>query len=227
MKLTQSRSATTCTMSPDEQRAAPAGAPAPEADRAAREVAAEPDQLALVVEPAAIARPELDAVARPQDVRAVGLVQQDPRVEALGPVDHRPVVVGVRDRDRVQPACGLDRRVRRVVDEREAVPEQAAAEQGALPDRERGLDADADETRLGLLEAEPMGRGELGRRRPRLSAVADVLALVEADRAAGRRRDRVGELAPAGGADGGRHGERGSARRGTGVDWMIEVVVWP
>ena len=116
MKLIESRSATTWTMSPEEG-AASAGARAPEADRAAFEVAAETDQLALVIERVALARPELDAIARSHHVLGVRLVQQHPRIEALGPGDHRGVVVRVRDRDRVQPSGSLHRAGRLVVEQ--------------------------------------------------------------------------------------------------------------
>ena len=63
-----------------EQGAAPAGAAAPEADRAALEVPAEADELVVVADGQAVPRPQLDAVGRARDPLAVGLVEEDPRV---------------------------------------------------------------------------------------------------------------------------------------------------
>ena len=62
---------------------------------------------------------------------------------AVRPLDHRGVVVRVRDRDRREPAFGADPRDDLVVEIRRAVPEDVAGarldEERALADRERRL----------------------------------------------------------------------------------------
>jgi hypothetical protein len=102
--------------------------------------------------------------------------------------------VRVRDRDHV----GV---LRPVLGERQAVPEQPLDLQRALADRERWVEPDADEARLDLLDPEPVVLTQLVERRPPLAAVADVLALVEADRARGRRLVGGRVLRPARGAE--------------------------
>src|SRR5689334_7035078 len=77
--------------------------------------------------------------------------------------------------------------------------------QRPLPDPEGGLRADAGEPRLDLLDPVRVVRRKRVHRRPALARVADVLALVEADRAPGRRRCRRRELRAAGDADEGVH----------------------
>ena len=154
-------------------------------------MAAEPDELERVGDPQALARPVFDARARAHHPFAVGLVQEDARVEALGPVDHRRVVVRMRDRDRLDPVrCGI-------IDERHAVPEQRLDLKGALTDRKRRLDSDTGEPRLDLLDARMVRLPQRLERRPLLSSRTDVLALVEADRALGRRLGARRELCTA------------------------------
>src|SRR5882757_5361071 len=77
--------------------------------------------------------------------------------------------------------------------------------QRALADRERRLDADAHEPRLDLLDTRMMRLSQLLGGRPPLPTRADVLALVEAYRAAGRRFGARSELRAACHTDVGRH----------------------
>jgi hypothetical protein len=128
-------------------------------------------------------------------------VQEDARAEPLGPGDHAGVVVRVRDGDRLQAPGRAHRLLGRVVDQRHAVPEQAAGEQRALPDGERRLGADPGQPGLDLLDAVGVVDGETVDRRPLLSGVPDVLALVEAYRALAGRRGGGRELGSAGHAD--------------------------
>ena len=110
----------------------------------------------------------------------------------------------MRDRDRAHLAARPHRLERRVVDERDHVPEDVALprleQQHPLADRERGLDADPEHPGV-LAHLAAMLAGELGRRRPALAAEPDVLPLVLADRAALRRLVALGELGRAGAAD--------------------------
>ena len=195
-----------------EQGAGAARAPAPEADRAALEVAAEADELVVVVDGQAVRRPQLDALGRARDPLAVGLVEEDPRVEALGPVGHAGVVVRVRDRDRVHVAQA---RLAGVVGGRHAVPHEAARDERALPDGQRGVQPDAEQAGLDLLDARAVRGGDLLAREPGLPAPADVLALVLADRAVRGRLGRRREAGGAGGAEPSGHGGTldGGARR--------------
>jgi hypothetical protein len=189
MKLTQSRSATTWTMSPESS------APRPPA----------PPQLEAVAEVEPLARPVLDPRVGPHDVLAIGLVQEHARVEPLRPLDHRRVVVGMRDRDRVHAPCRAHRLLRVGVDQRDAVPQEAVHEERPLADPEARLGADAEQARLDLLDPVCVIRRQLGYGRPALAVVADVLALVEADGAARRRLRGRRELGAAGDADVGVH----------------------
>src|SRR5947208_7372543 len=83
MKLTQSAVGHDLDDVAGEERAVPDG------DRGALEMPAEPHQLDAVRRVPALARPELEPVRRAHHVLAVALVEQDPRVEALRPLDHR------------------------------------------------------------------------------------------------------------------------------------------
>ena len=93
----------------------------------------------------------------------------------------------MRDRDRPHLAACPHRLERRVVDERDHVPEDVPLpgleQEHPLADRERGLDADAEHPGV-LAQLAPMLAGELCGRRPALAAEPDVLPLVLADRAA-------------------------------------------
>lgn len=93
------------------------------------------------------------------------------------------------ERDPRDAADRPDRRDALVVDVAEAVPEEIAAvradEESTLADAERGLYPDAGQVRFEVaqLDALPL-RAELVERRPQLPTLANVLALVLADRAA-------------------------------------------
>src|SRR5262249_9151460 len=91
-----------------------------------------------------------------------------------------------------------------------AVPKHVAGrrlhQQGALADGEAGDGADAGEAGLLLAQVVLVAlRRHLLERGPLLAPPADVLALVLADRAGGRRRVAGGDLAAAGPADVRRH----------------------
>lgn len=135
-----------------QERTAPARAGAPEADRGAFEMPAEPNELELVADASAFTRPELDPVGRADDPFAIGLMQEDASIEALCPFDHRRVVVRVGDRDRVDAARAREGVRRLVVEQRDAVPEQAVDEERPLADGKRRLGADPEETRLYLID---------------------------------------------------------------------------
>src|ERR687888_177212 len=114
----------------------------------------------------------------------------------------------MRDRNRIDRPGPLSRGV---VDQRDAVPEHAVGEEGALPDRERRLGADSDQPGLDVLDAVLMLARQLLHRRPLLARVADILARVEADRALGRRLRTRWELGAARDADPGVHPGLGHA----------------
>ena len=167
---------------------------------------------------------ELEHVALPVADRGVGAhhplgvrgVQVDRAVEAMRPLDHARVVVRVRDRDRGEPAAPLDLRRGRLVEQRDAVPQQVGVavgdEQRALADRECGIGADAGQRAL-VAELVGVAGGQLGQRRPALPGLRDVLARIEADRARRRRGLRVRVLGPAGNADEPLHGAQHYASR--------------
>jgi len=74
--------------------------------------------------------------------------------ERVAPLDHRGIVVRVRDRDAGDAAKGAHDLDGGVVDEADAVPQDVAVrradQQGALGDRERRRGADADQDRIML-----------------------------------------------------------------------------
>ena len=180
-------------MSPVSSTPSPSARPAPVTDRPALEVAAQADQLELLPDLEPVARPQLDAVARAHDPLAVGLVEQDPRVERVRPVDHARVVVRVRDRDRVdRPVRG--HRARRLRPWRgHAVPQQPAGRERPLTDREARLHRQAEQPGLLLGDGRSSGRRRAPRPPPTAGRRRHVLALVGADRAdVGRGRRRAG-----------------------------------
>ena len=84
--------------------------------------------------------------------------------EGAAPLDHRRVVVRVRDRDLGDPAQLLDPRDRRVVDQPDAVPEDVALgrldQEGPLADAELRLGVDRVEVLLLLLDRVLVRRAE-------------------------------------------------------------------
>ncbi len=110
----------------------------------------------------------------------------------------------VRDRDRAHRAARGDGLDRRVVDERDHVPDHVPLvgldEQQPLPDRDLRLDADAEVAGVVANVGAVLG-SQLLERRPALTLQPDVLPLVLADRAAVRRRLALAELRRAGQAD--------------------------
>src|SRR6185369_2785142 len=115
------------------------------------------------------------------------------------------VEVRVVDRDCAQAAALRDHFLH-PVEERGAIPEHAVDEERALPDGERRLTADPEQPAVVADLRSALGT-ELPERRPALPVRADVLALVEADRAARRRLVRIGVLDPTCLANPGRHDE--------------------
>ena len=131
MKPTCVRSGITCTMSPESS------VPRRRAGAARCRRAKCPPQRSSV-EPAELARlalPQLDRRVRAHDpLRVVG-VQQHRALEAVRPLDHRRVVVRVRDRDRRQPAERLDGLGRRLVEQRDRTPTARCRSRWARPAR--------------------------------------------------------------------------------------------
>jgi hypothetical protein len=207
MKLTQARSGITWTMSPREERA-------PRLDvehLPAREVTAAAKERQSVSELLRLAAPVLDPGRRPHRPLGVVRMQENGAIEAVGPLDHRGVVMRMRDRNRGDAPAALDRGRGLVVEQRDAVPEEVRVAPGheecPLPDREGRFGADAEEAGV-VADHVPMVTTEVGECRPLLTRLRHVLARVLADRAA----IRIGsaELDAAGGAD----GELGHGRSG-------------
>ena len=132
-----------------------------------------------------------DRRIRPHHPLPLGLVQVDRAAERVRPLDHRAVVVRMRDRDRGEAALAVDALDELVVEERDAVPEDVAGraldEQRALADRERRRAADAEHAAVvadvGLVVVD-----EVLPAQPDLPVVVrDVLPRVLADRAGARR----------------------------------------
>ena len=181
-----------------QQRAAALCARAPVHDRAAGEMPAGPHQQEIVRDPMAVTGPRHDDGMRPRDERAIVAMQIDRHAaERLTPVGDRAVVMRMRDGDRLQAAERTD-----VVDglpghQRDAVPHHAAIGRGhqqrALPDRKIRLDGDAGNAEI-IAPDEFVTFRHLFARKPRLAVPVDILTLVLADRARGRRRSAFGKL---------------------------------
>src|SRR5262249_8800003 len=152
------------------------------------EVAAGADQRQAAEERLTLVLPEADARVRAHHPGALRLVEVDGRVaKGAAPLDHRGVVVRVRDRDLRDPAQLLDPRDRRLVDQPDAVPEEVAFgrldQEGPLADAELRLGIDRVEPLFFLLDRVPVRPAEALERRPLLTVRADVLPLVLANRA--------------------------------------------
>ena len=115
----------------------------------------------------------------------------------------------MRERDRGQAAPLVHRRLRRRVEERDAVPEDVAAlrldEVGVLADREGRLGADRGQPGLELLEGVRMVGTQFVERRPALPLGRNVLTRLVADHALGRRLMALRVLNAARDADEARH----------------------
>src|SRR5205085_2730008 len=107
----------------------------------------------------------------------------------------------MRNRDRPDPADGLNPSDRCIIEESDTIPEQISSrkleEQRALANREIRFSIDAEELACLFLEPVAMISGELVHRRPCLSFMTDVLPFVGADRASFWRRRGRAELGTA------------------------------
>ena len=126
-------------------------------DLVAVKMTASADERQARAQLAACTRPELDGWVRPHDPRPLGLVQVDRRdPEGMAPLDHRCVVMGVRDCDLGDPAELADPCDRRVVDESDAIPKDIPLaglnQERTLADPEPGFGVDRVEAWLFLLD---------------------------------------------------------------------------
>ncbi len=131
----------------------------------------------------------------------ISLVEIDRHVEVLGPCYHRCVIVRMRNRDGLQSAEALNGCNGLIVKQRDAVPEEVPLlclhQQGALADGKLRLCADPYQARFVLLEDVMEALfPHRGKRCPLLPLMADILTLVQADRAAFGRRLTLGKLCP-------------------------------
>ena len=104
-------------------------------------------------DPVGVAVPEPHGVAGAHDPVAVVAVQVDgDAAERLAPVQHRRVVMRMRDGDGRKPAESADQLHRGAVDQADAVPQHVARrrrhQQGALADPELRRGADAEQPGL-------------------------------------------------------------------------------
>ena len=138
MKLTQRRSSTTWKMSPLHSAPRPLRAVRPVQDRAAGEVDARPPEGPAGQHLDRIAVPEHHVPAPLHPLFVAGVDVDRHPAERLAPVDHRAVVVRVRDRDGATPPSSCTAANRGVVEIGDAVPQQVSAlarhQQRALAD---------------------------------------------------------------------------------------------
>ncbi|HMN59354.1 MAG TPA: hypothetical protein PJ988_03270 [Anaerolinea sp.] len=131
------------------------------------------------------------------DKFAVGGVQVDGRVESAAPLDHRRVIVRVRDGDGRDAPQGFYVGEGGLVQQADAVPQHVAIgsvhQQGALPDGEARHAADAGQAGLDSADEVVVFGLERLQGGPLLALVANVLAVILTDEAArrGLRRGRV------------------------------------
>src|SRR4051794_10113145 len=132
----------------------------------------------------------------------------------------------MRDGDRRETAQRLDHLDDGLVEQRQTVPEHVSAarahEKRALADGEVRLDADADETRLFLLDRVAVREPQTLEGGPLLTGGLDVLALVVADGTCGRRLLALGELGAARRADEAGHGPRPRANRANSTYTILQ-----
>src|ERR1700730_7328140 len=99
---------------------------------------------------------------------------------------HGRIVVRMRDRDRLDPAHGVDHFDRRAIDERDAVPQDVALrraqEHRALADAEVRERQKRDQAGLELVNCIHVAAGQRLDRRPTLPRWRNILTLVQADR---------------------------------------------
>ena len=127
MKLTCFRSANDLDDVASQQRPLAACTARPMQDRAALEVPAAANQRQPVAERLGFAVPEDDGLVGPHDPLPVGGVKVDrDAAEGPAPLDHRGVVVRVRDGDGRDAAQRLDRLDHGFVKQRQAVPQDVA-----------------------------------------------------------------------------------------------------
>ena len=120
------------------------------------------------------ALPETDCGVGALDPLAIVFVQVDgDAAEGLAPLDHRRVVVRVRDGYRGNSAQGFDKRDGVGIDEADAVPKNVAGggldEQRALADGKFGFAADAPDSLPFLKERVAVGLAEGFERDPALA----------------------------------------------------------
>ena len=209
-------------MSPESRAPAP---PAPPGHQSTVPPAKWPPQRISVSPPSSRVSPSHSSIAGSGRMihSASAAWRSDRAVEAVRPLDHRRVVVRVRDGDRRQPAAALDLLRRRVVEQRDAVPQHEARRRSGPADRagrsrSRAWCRPRSARSSGRMLVAVVG-AQLGERRPALAVLWDVLALVLADRAGRGRSVRGGELDAAGRADEVLHGAAvyGACPRGLAV----------
>src|SRR4051812_37131955 len=125
--------------------------------------------------------------------------------EGRAPFQHGAVIMRVRNRDAAKRAQSGNQFHRRVIDQRDAIPEKIslrrAQQKRSLPDREFRNAADADQPRLVLPKGVVMAAAQLFERRPLLTRSRNELPRITADRAGRRRRGGFRKLGSARFAD--------------------------
>ena len=113
-------------------------------------------------------------------------------IERGAPLEHRAVIMRMRNCDAAQSAEAGNQFDGRVVDQRNAIPKKIAVrrsqEQGPLPDRKFRDGADADQVRFVLAKTIAMTAAQLFQRRPFLAELRDELPGIAADRTGNRQR---------------------------------------
>ena len=107
--------------------------------------------------------------------------------ERAAPLNHRSVIVRVRDRDRLNAAQTIEQIDGGVVDQRDALPQDVARRRACqdcpLPDTEGRRGLDRHKSRCETAEFVAVGAAQLFQRGPGLARCGNELSLVGASRA--------------------------------------------
>src|SRR5439155_15244807 len=133
----------------------------------------------------------MDARTFPHHPFPVGGLQKDFRIETLRPIDHRCVIMRMRNGDGADAPARVYFCDGFIVKECDAIPEQISAgglqEQCALTDGKFRFGADPEKLQRFIFEAVMMIYRQSFERCPLLTSVTNELPLIFADGAGGRR----------------------------------------
>src|SRR3984957_16239921 len=163
--------------------------------RPARKVTAQPQQAHTWRDLQHLAIPMADRWIGTHDPLGIGNVQVDGATKGARPILHARIVMRVRDRDGGKPAQGANQRFGRIVQQRNAVPQditlRGSHQERALADTEAGMGMDLEQVALQPPPGVDVLLCKPGWCCPNLSAARHELPFILTNRAAGGRLTRI------------------------------------